>query len=537
MERPWEAGEGPTSWDERAHREPRARGRSQRVRGGTGFWYAFVVGKWSLPVVLGFQTVLSARLVWSNTAFQDEGLYLWAGHLELDHFLHHSSVPDFASYFSGAPVLYPPIGAIADGIGGLAGARLLSLVFMLTATVLLHGVTRRIFASRATAFFAAALFAGVGSTQFLGGFATYDAMALMLLSVATWLGVRSAGAGTAGRLTALVFTALSLAAANATKYASALFDPVIIAVVALTVWERCGRRAGVVAGAVLSGATAALLAGAYRLAGPSYAAGVRSSTLTRASGSTPASSVLLMSGRWVGILAVLALVGALAVSHAWQRRPTVFLAWTLALAVLLAPVEQARISTSVSLFKHVGYGAWFAAVVAGYFLASLPNAIRKARTFCLSACVAAVVAAAAVGTYIVSLQYQGWPDTRQLTATIQHLKRPDGRYLVEDYDVEAYYLRSTVSAQQWSNTFYFGYTDPTTGRYLENAPAYADAIRHRYFTAIALAFGDTYSTDQLIVADIRRYGGYRPTATLPYTTAAGSGMYEVWTLTPATSSP
>ena len=510
--------------------------RSHRARRAHSRWYAFVVGRASLPVVLLLQAVLSARLVWSNTAFQDEGLYLWAGHLELDHFLRHSPVPDFATYWSGAPVLYPPIGAMADGIGGLAAARLLSLVFMLIATALLHGVTRRIFGSRATAFFAAALFAGVGSAQFLGAFATYDALALMLLSVATWLGVRSAEAGNAARIATLVLAGLVLVTANATKYVSAMYDPVVVAVVALTVWQRRGRGAGLAAGSVLAATTAALLAGAYWLAGPSYAAGIRLSTFTRVAGPTQGTSVLLMSARWIGIVAALAVVGAVAASYAWQRWPTVLLAWTLAVAALLAPVEQARISTSQSLFKHAGYGAWFAAAVAGYFLAALPNALRKAGTFTLAACVVAVASAAAVGTFIVSLQYRGWPDAGRLTTTMQQLERPGGHYLVEDYDVEAYYLRSSVSEPQWSNTFYFGYTDPATGKYLENAPAYADAIRHRYFTAIVLAFGDTYSTDQEIVADIRRYGGYRLTAELPYSTAAGPGKYEIWTLSRSTSS-
>ena len=45
-----------------------------------------------------------------------------------------SQVPDFATYSSGAPVAYPPLGAIAVSIGGLVAARLLSLALMLGAT-------------------------------------------------------------------------------------------------------------------------------------------------------------------------------------------------------------------------------------------------------------------------------------------------------------------------------------------------------------------------------------------------------------------
>ena len=72
-----------------------------------------------------------------------------------------SPVPPFPTYFCGAPVIYPPLGALADSAGGLTGARLLSLAFMLGSTLLLWDLTRRLFGRRA-AFFAAALFALLG---------------------------------------------------------------------------------------------------------------------------------------------------------------------------------------------------------------------------------------------------------------------------------------------------------------------------------------------------------------------------------------
>ena len=73
---------------------------------------------WPLVVVLAVQAVLSVRLVRADTAFEDEATYLWAGHLEWAHWLHGTSIPPFASYFSGAPVIYPPLGALADSAGG-----------------------------------------------------------------------------------------------------------------------------------------------------------------------------------------------------------------------------------------------------------------------------------------------------------------------------------------------------------------------------------------------------------------------------------
>ena len=146
---------------------------------------------WPPVLLLTVQATLTLRLVWSNTAFADEALYLSAGRLELARLFTGSPVPDFARYFSGAPVIYPPLGAIAASARWLAAARLLSMALMLTATALLHGVTGRLF-NRRSAFFAAALFAGLGGTQFLGALATYDALALCLLALGTWLAVIAA---------------------------------------------------------------------------------------------------------------------------------------------------------------------------------------------------------------------------------------------------------------------------------------------------------------------------------------------------------
>src|SRR6266581_2961190 len=82
-----------------------------------------------LTVICAIQAAGSFALVWSNTAFTDEADYLRIGHLLIAHWLHGTSWP--AGYgdkvLSGAPAIYPPLGAVADSVGGLAGARILSL--------------------------------------------------------------------------------------------------------------------------------------------------------------------------------------------------------------------------------------------------------------------------------------------------------------------------------------------------------------------------------------------------------------------------
>ncbi|HWG15589.1 MAG TPA: glycosyltransferase family 39 protein, partial [Streptosporangiaceae bacterium] len=179
---------------------------------------------WPLLAVLAVQAALSVRLVWSNTAFSDEALYLWAGHLEWANWIHGTPIPLFPAYFSGAAVVYPPLGALADSIGGLAGARVLSLIFMLAATSLMWGTASRLHDRRA-GFFAAGLFATLGPVVKLGAFATYDAMSLGLMALSAWCVVRAGARRDATGWIAAAAAALALA--NATAYSSAIFDPVV----------------------------------------------------------------------------------------------------------------------------------------------------------------------------------------------------------------------------------------------------------------------------------------------------------------------
>jgi Dolichyl-phosphate-mannose-protein mannosyltransferase len=535
------------------------RGRDARPAERPGLERLLCVRGWPVAVVLVVQALLSLRLIRSATAFIDEGEYLTVGHLELAHYLHHAAIPDVASYLSGSPVVYPPLAAVADAAGGLAAARLLSLAFMLIATLLLHGVTRRLLSSRTAAFFAAALFGWLGTAQFLGAFATYDAMALMLLALATWLGVRAVEEGPALRYPLICAGGLSMAVADAAKYASALFNPVVIVVAALAAWRLDGRKAGLDAGGAMLLSAALPLTVGYDLAGKSFSQGLTSTTLTRARGTSSVGSVLALSAHATGIITGLAVAGAVVITAERTGRPdrpgwpTVTLAWALAGAVFLAPAEQARIHTLTSLFKHVGYGAWFAGAMAGYLLARLPALLaargrpraahhpppataRPRPRWAVRAGIAAgavvVLLAGAVGVIVADGQYGDWPDSRPMIAELAKLVRPGGHYLVEDPSVVTYYLRSKVDVQRVDSTYTFFYTDPQTRRALLDVPAYADAIARGYFNAIVLNFGDTNALDQLIAPDISRNPEYRVVATIGYRDGYGPGNYVIWLRVP-----
>jgi hypothetical protein len=483
-----------------------------------------------LTAILVGQAALSLRLVWSNSAFTDEALYIWSGRLEWEHWLHGAPVPNFSSYFSGAPVVYPPLGAMAAALGGLYGARILSLFFMLFATVLLHGVTRRIY-DRRSANFAAAIFAGLGATQFLGAFATYDAMALMLLGLATWLSVRAAQSRLAAQVPLIFGAASALALADAAKYAATLFDPVVVVLAGLVAWQNKGRKHGVITILAVLWILGLLLFLGVRIGGHSYWRGINTSTLTRAHGGSSSLGIVADSFGWVFLAVILGLIGCAVAMVRQHQLPAKLCALALAGAIALAPANQARIHVFTSLFKHVGFGAWFAAAVAGYALASLAvavPAVKKHKALMVSACAAAT--GILVGALLAQTHFASWPNTTTLVARMRTIL-PDHRGNILSADngnVIEYYLEDEIDGSTFYGTRFFHYQDPNTGEALTNLPAYADAIRHGYFSVIILSFSDTRTTDQAIERDIRADGGYTQVARLPYRVSGTASAFRIW---------
>jgi hypothetical protein len=487
-----------------------------------------------LAVVLTVQAYLSLRLISRNSAFTDEALYLWAGRLDWSHWLHHTPVPPLARYFSGAPVVYPPIAALASGLGGLTGARVLSLCFMLGATVLLHGVTKRVF-DRQSAAFAAALFAGLGSAEFLGAFATYDAMALFLLATATWLGIRAAACRTiTPRLTLLMLVAVALVVANAAKYASALFDPVVLIAVACFHWRELGRRAGVAAGLLATAGTATGIAIALAVGGKPYLTGIAVTTLSRSSGNWPIFGILFVSAGWVGAIAFLAVIGAIAASCAHRSAPYRALVWTLAAAAFLAPAEQARIHVFTSLFKHVAFGGWFGAAVAGYALTAFIRAVPavKARG-ALTVAYSAVALATVLGSMFAINQFGIWQNVDPvLPALTAAVRAHPGSLLTDQTAPLNYYLEDL---EPWQSV--------ATIR----GSTVSQDVRQQRFTYILLSFagggGGCGNADPAVkktqsqclhyidlhaLYSIISDGGYRLIARIPYQTTAFKSDYMLW---------
>jgi hypothetical protein len=312
----------------------------------------------------------------------------------------------------------------------------------------------------------------------------------------------------------LVTSGVTLAAADAVKYATALFTPVVLAAVALAVWRKHQGGAWLAAPVTVFCSWLTLVAAAVIVGGQEYRLGITSSTLARPRSDVPITTVLHSAYVWTSLILVLAVLGAVLAGLGNTRGK--FLPAVLAAAALLVPVEQARLHTTVSLQKHVVFGAWFAAIAAGYAMARLSR-VDPGRGWApvMALPIAAATLFGSMGQ--AASLYKVWPNAAGVVSILRSAihSHPDN-YLAEDYDVEAYYLRTAVPWQRWSNTYYFSYSGALPG-----APSYQTAINNHSFALVILNFGDTAATDTQITADMRHAGGYY--------VLARAGHFTIWT--------
>jgi hypothetical protein len=480
------------------------------------------VRAWILWCVLAGQTVLTLPWLWRTAPFTDEALYLRAGHQEWSHWLHGTALPDYASWFSGAPVLYPPLGAAADALGGLAAARALSLVLMLGATCCVYLAAARLF-GRDAGLFASAVFAVSGLVVHNGAFATYNPLAMFLLAAAMWAGVR-ASAGSYGWVAGC---AAALAMANAAKYATLAWDPVVIGVVFLHAWPRGAAEAlrrGVSLAMTLVFADLGLLA----CGGLQYFRGVMDTTVVRTIhfGATSPPSVILWRAAVVTGLVVLPALGGVLLSIVFRARFSVsVLLLLLVLGAFIAPLDQAHLGQLGSLDKNMGFGLPFAAIAAGYACSAIVGLagerLPAGRLAGGAACGCLLIAVLIAGR-IQTVQFRGASTTAasQIVHTISRGYRP-GTYILSDgaARMEQYYLPQ-IPFRSWMGIF-----DPAPATQAK----YENRICNDAVSLVILRLDHkTYDHpyDRRVQELLSRTGKYR------LATTAGQGNYatQVWQL-------
>ncbi|HVC80807.1 MAG TPA: glycosyltransferase family 39 protein [Chloroflexota bacterium] len=465
-----------------------------------------------LWIILAVQTVASESQ--RNTAFQDEALYLYAGRQIVHHLLGGPAPTEHVGDFLAGTIIYPVIGGALDLIGGLEAARFYSLLWMLGATVAIYVVAKSLY-DRTSALLAAALFAIEGSTLFIGHFATYDAMSLGLLSLATVLAVQAATARTPW-LSALVPVVLMLAVAS--KYVAILYAPTVLAVL---LWKSYQARGGWQAlqrtGIALAVLLVTALLGVLRY--PASVNAFNASALHRVAAVPASTSVLVQLVIYLaGIIIGLAVLGLFL-----SRRAYILLGLLLLVSALLAPLYHIYEGEFASLQKHVAFGSFFVAPLAGYAVARLGGRRNLiGLVLCLLIFVTGYQADARLADW--------WPNSSSMIAVLRTQVHSGDRILAEEHEVVEYYLaryETDLGRLHWSQTYNFEYTD-ATGRFYQGIPAYKAAIAAGYFDLVVLRYGPTVQTDRAIDGGLRDGTQYELVAKIPYDTAFGASNYWIW---------
>lgn len=429
---------------------------------------------WSLLALLTIllvQVAFAVRPGMVATPFEDEGLYIYMGHRMIAHLLHGAFLSEYpGAYFSGAPGFYPVLAAVGDHFGGLQGARTVSLLFALGATVSVNGLGRQLFGRRA-GLLGAAAFVLCGSVIYQSDFATYDSLTLFLVATAAWLTVYSVRHD---RFLWAPAVAVLLVLAFFAKYAGVAYAP-IVAALAVAVAPRQDRLVVLRRSVFLLVSATTLGYFIFAIWGQSLGKGIAVTTASRIV-LNPAGTGTLVHDvvRWVGPWLALALIGALTDRRRW------LVSAVLLAGAVVAPAQQIRIGESTSLAKHLAFGMVFASPLIGLLFARL---LDRFRIVTVPAVAAAAILLASSGLHSSQEFMTGWVPDAPLIAPLHRLiSATPGKPILGDQPAsERYALRTSTSPLQWTDTYSFGY-DNKSGE-----PAYKEAIDQTSFGVIYIA--------------------------------------------------
>lgn len=365
----------------------------------------------ALVAICVVQAATSLSLIWSNTAFGDEADYLRVGRLMWAHWLHGKPLPHL-SLLSGSPSIYPPMGALAANLGGLPGARLLSLAFMIVATILLYLTASRL-VGQTGALFAAGIWAFTEPVMRLA-FATYDPLSVMLAALSAWLITQAGFRRHRGEFVAAAAAALALA--NATAFAAVIIDPAMVLFAFLCWRPRMGTTAAATAAAWLAGAFA-VFAGLAMTATSSWAGSIATVFARVSPDHQPVRLVLMDVWQDSGLVIIVAMAGVAVAVGAAERRRTGLLV-LLGLFAFLIPVGQLAEQTGWSLDKHLAYGIWFASIAGGYACSTLIRRVPGRRVWVALCCGIAMIFPVINGWESAWNIFHAWPNARGFIAAL-----------------------------------------------------------------------------------------------------------------------
>jgi hypothetical protein len=431
-----------------------------------------------LAAVLLLQAVASLRL--SNSAFQDEALYLYYGHWMIDSWLNGADLySNPSAWFTGAPQLYPVLAALLDGVGGLALARLFSTLCMLSATVAVYWTANSLFGRPGqvrAGTFAALVFAVSGPVLVLTHFATYDAPSYAAVAWAIAVGVWVARDERERSRRWAVLVGGLLALAVLLKYASAIDAPfVLLAVAASSLGTASRQWRGLMTSLVAGSAAVAVLALSAATWARPLVEGVVDSTVRRQSLAPESTAQLL--GRVVGDAGPMIALGLLGGLVVLRRRPA--LGAVLLVASVAAPLYQVHTGESVSLHKTVVLGLVFGAPLAGRLCAALVD-----HWWGTPLVAVALLGSLLHGTSVSERIFTSWPDTAPLARELVPIVEgtPGIRIAGDNPEPLQYALREQTEPWQWVSTYdgAFQYEG------LSDLPAFERALSDGYLGVVFL---------------------------------------------------
>jgi 4-amino-4-deoxy-L-arabinose transferase-like glycosyltransferase len=442
-----------------------------------------------ITLILLVQAVAALRL--SNTAFQDEALYLYTGDWLMDSWADPNmevySHPE--KFFSGAPMLYPVLAALLDELGGLSLVRLFSTVCMLSATLAVYWAANVLFEHhprpRMAGMFSAFIFAVSAPVIFLSNFATFDAPSFTLIAwavaVSIWSSKRNRSVLWGVAIGALCSLAVML------KYSSAIDVPVVLLLTLVVGWAVRSTRARAVARGIVAGLTTlVVLIGSVLTWASELLVGLQMTTTDRAGmvNATPAWTLLSQVAGWAGITFALMIAGGI---YLLRRQP--ILAVLLLAGTVMAPSYQILMGEAVSLHKHLVLGMIFGAPLAGVMLSGMVRAARRASILLIvGICYGALMSGLIQSEKLFSV----WADTTPLHKTVEFAvdSMPWIRALAEVPEPLSYSLADKSDPWQWTATYEgsFVYDDPdeTGPEVLQGLEAYQHALEDNYFQIVVL---------------------------------------------------
>ncbi len=482
---------------------------------------------WPLILILAMQASVSV-ITLHNTAFQDEALYLYAGQ-QIFHQWMGGPVPldRYAYYFSGYPDVYPVIGGVLDMIGGLELARWFSLFCMMGVNSIIYYSTLKFF-QRPAAIFASATYASLGTVLFLSRLATFDALCLFLIALATCMAYKmSVSRHPWLTLTMGPLLVLSVLA----KYAAMLFAlPVLGILVFCSIafqgwWRMLLRLSMAVVSLVIS-----LVVTYYFMNKLAFHAIDGSTTNRVALIQKPPQELFIYVLQMTGIVYAAAFLGVMLVFFYYQRFRLVAL--LLFASSWLAPAYHIYKQEGVSIDKHLAFGLFFAMPLAGSALAWLSGYMHRTVSNSYGrhwmAGLSVVLLVSILGMQHSQRIYSSWADTSDLSYALHtQMRDGGGHYLVEDIEVARYDAKDITEAWQWTGVYYFYYPkiaqhDPLGTEDLRRA------INDRYFDLVELSFNYQPVQARLIALQMVASGNYELIDRIQFQNSFGIGYFYLW---------